>query len=74
MCKEGMPSCKEIEKEIQKINKEIAKLQWDVKNKVLTPRHKVVKNNKIKQLKKMRKELMKQVEGRRVQRVSSQKQ
>ena len=66
MCKEGMPSRKEIEKEIQKINKEIAKLQWDIKNEVLTPHQKAVKNNKIKELKKMRKELMKQVEGWRV--------
>ena len=66
MCKEGMPSHKEIEKEIQKINKEIAKLQWDLKNEVLTPRQKVVKQNKLKQLKKTRKELMQQVEGWRV--------
>ena len=42
---------KEIEKEIQKINKEIAKLQWDIKNEVLTPHQKAVKNNKIKALK-----------------------
>ena len=55
MCKEGMLSRKEVEKEIQKINKEIAKLQWDLKNEVLTPRQKVVKQNKIKQLKKTRK-------------------
>ena len=58
-----MPSRREIEKEIQKINKEIAKLHWDIKNEVLTPRQKAVKNNKIKELKKMRKVLMKQVEG-----------
>ena len=69
-----MPSHKEIQKEIQKINKEIAKLQWDIKNEVLTPRQKAVKNNKIKELKKMRKELTKQVEGWRVWQVSSQKQ
>ena len=74
MCKEGMPSHTEIEKEIQKMNKEIAKLQWDIKNEVLTPHQKVVKNNKIKELKKTRKELMKQVEWWRVRRVSSQKQ
>ena len=47
MCKEGMPSCKEIEKEIQKINKEIAKLQWDIKNEVLTPHQKAVKKIKL---------------------------
>ena len=58
-----MPSRKEIEKEIQKINKEIAKSQWDIKNEVLTPHQKGVKNNKIKELKKTRKELTKQVEG-----------
>ena len=69
-----MPSRKEIEKEIQKINKEIAKLQWDIKNEVLTAHQKAVKNNKIKELKKTRKELTKQVEGWRVWRVSSQKQ
>ena len=55
MCKEGMLSRKEVKKEIQKINKEIAKLQWDLKNEVLTPRQKVVKQNNIKQLKKTRK-------------------
>ena len=74
MCKEGIPSHKEIEKEIQKINKEIAKLQWDIKNEVLTPHQKAVKNNKTKELKKMRKELTNQVEGWRVWQVSSQKQ
>ena len=71
---EGMPSCKEIEKEIQKINKEITKLQWEVKNEVLNPHQKTVKKNKIKQLKKTRKDLMKQVEGWRVWKVSSQRQ
>ena len=69
-----MPSRKEIEHEILKINKEIANLKRQIKNEVLTDRQKEVKRNKIWELKATQKDLTKQVEGWRVQRVSSQKQ
>ena len=69
-----MPSRREVEREILKINKEIADIKWSIKNEVLTDRQKKVKRNKIRELKAIRKNLTKQVEGWRVQRVSSQKQ
>ena len=69
-----MPSQREVEEEILKINKEIADIKWSIKNEVLTDRQKEVKRNKICELKAIRKNLTKQVEGWRVRRVSSQKQ
>ena len=74
LSRRAMPSRKEVEREILKINKEILDLKWQIKNEVLSDRQKQVKRNKITQLKATRKDLMKQVEGWRVQRVSSQKQ
>ena len=70
----NMPSCKEIEREILKINKEISNLKWQIKSEVLTDRQREVKRNKIRELKATQKDLMKQEEGWRVWRVSSQKQ
>ena len=64
-----MPSRKEVEKEISKINK-----KWPLKNEVLTQEKRAQKIQKIKDLKKTRKELTQQIEGWRVKRVSSQKQ
>ena len=69
-----MPSRWEVEREILKINKEIADIKWSIKNEVLTDRQKEVKRNKIRELKAIRKNLTKQVEGWRVRHVSSQKQ
>ena len=69
-----MPSQNEVECEILKINKEIADLKWQIKNKVLMDRQREVKRNKIRELKATQKDLTKQVEGWRIQRVSSQKQ
>ena len=65
---------KEVEKEISKINKEIANLKWSLKNEVLTQEKRAQKIQKIKDLKKTRKELTQQIEDWRVKRVSSQKQ
>ena len=58
-----MPSRREVEREILKINKEIADIKWAIKNDVLTERQKEVKRNKIRELKAVRKNLTKQVEG-----------
>ena len=69
-----MPYRREVEREILKIIKEIADIKWSIKNEVLTDRQKEVKRNKIRELKTIRKNLTKQVEGWRVRRVSSQKQ
>ena len=61
-----MPSRKEVEREVAKINKEIAALKWSLKNDVLTPHQRDVKINKIKDLRKTRKELIDSVEGWKV--------
>ena len=74
LSRRAMPSRKEVEREILKINKEISDLKWQIKSEVLSDRQKQVKRNKITQLKATQKDLTKQVEGWRVQRVSSQKQ
>ena len=69
-----MPPHKDIEKEIVKINKEIDHIKWQLKNKVLTPRQRDSKLEKLRRLKATQKDLTKQVEGWRVKRVTSQKQ
>ena len=70
-----MPSKrKEVENEIAKINKEIGALKWALKNDVLTAKKRQDKIDKIKELKKTRKDLTKTIDGWRVKRVSSQKQ
>ena len=61
-----MTSRREVEREILKINTEIVDIKWSIKNEVLTDRQKEVKRNKIRELKAIRKNLTKQVEGWRV--------
>ena len=58
-----MPSRRELEHEILKINKKIVEIKYQIKNEVLMDRQKEVKRNKIQELKVIRKDLMKQVEG-----------
>ena len=70
-----MPSKrKDVEREISKINKEISDLKWALKNEVLTAKKRQEKKDKISELKKVRKELTKTIDGWRVKRVTSQKQ
>ena len=54
---------KEVESEIAKINKEIENLKWAIKNHVLTAKKRQEKIDRIKELKKIRKDLMKTIEG-----------
>ena len=68
------PKRKDVEKEIAKINKEISDLKWSLKNDVLSAKKRQDKKEKISELKKVRKDLTKMIEGWRVKRVTSQKQ
>ena len=70
-----MPSKrKDVETEILKINQEIDKLKWALINEVLTQKKRRANIDKIKELKKVRKDLTKTIDAWRVKCVSSQKQ